>query len=48
MLNKSVMAIRAYDPFLSCETHNSHRTPRVRIAIVGKDGELIESLTHTP
>lgn len=48
MLNKVEMAIRAYDPCLSRETHNLDGTLPVRINIVNKDGELIESLTYTP
>jgi len=47
MVNKSVMAIRTYAPCPSCETHNPHGTPRLRIEIVNKSGELIERQTHT-
>lgn len=47
-LNKVEMAIRAYDPCLSCATHKLDGTLPVRIDIVNKDGELIESLTNTP
>ena len=47
-LNKVEMAIRAYDPCLSCATHKLDGTLPVRIDIVSKDGELIESLINTP
>jgi len=47
-LNKVEMAIRAYDPCMSCATHKLDGTLPVRIDIVNKDGELIESLTNTP
>ena len=46
-LNKVEMAIRAYDPCLSCATHKLDGTLPVRIDIVNKDGELIESLKNT-
>jgi len=47
ILNKVEMAIRAYDPCLSCATHKLDGTLPVRIDIVNKDGELIESLVNT-
>ncbi|MBU0595738.1 Ni/Fe hydrogenase subunit alpha, partial [Candidatus Bipolaricaulota bacterium] len=47
-LNRVEMAIRAYDPCLSCATHKLDGTLPVRIDILGSDGKLIESLTNTP
>ena len=46
-LNRVEMAIRAYDPCLSCATHKLDGTLPVRIDILGSDGKLIESLTNT-
>jgi F420-non-reducing hydrogenase large subunit len=47
-LNRVEMAIRAYDPCLSCATHKLDGTLPVRIDLVNKDGDLIESMTNTP
>jgi F420-non-reducing hydrogenase large subunit len=47
-LNRVEMAIRAYDPCLSCATHKLDGTLPVRIDLVNKDGDLIESITNTP
>jgi len=46
-LNRVEMAIRAYDPCLSCATHKLDGTLPVRIDIVDSSGKLIESLTNT-
>jgi len=46
-LNRVEMAIRAYDPCLSCATHKLDGTLPVRIDILGGNGKLIESLTNT-
>ena len=44
ILNQVEMAIRAYDPCLSCATHDlSNRIP-VRIEIRGPDGEVVDTL----
>ncbi len=45
-LNTVEMAIRAYDPCLSCATHRLDGTLPVRLDIVGPDGKLIETLTN--
>ena len=47
ILNRVEMAIRAYDPCLSCATHKLDGTIPVRIDLVTKDGELIERLANT-
>jgi F420-non-reducing hydrogenase large subunit len=46
-LNRVEMAIRAYDPCLSCATHKLDGTLPVRLDIVDSSGNLIESLTNT-
>lgn len=45
-LNMVEMAIRAYDPCLSCATHRLDGTLPVKVDIVGPDGKLIETLTN--
>ncbi len=45
-LNTVEMAIRAYDPCLSCATHNLNGRLPVKIDIVDVDGNLIETLTN--
>jgi len=46
-LNRVEMAIRAYDPCLSCATHKLDGTLPIRIDIYGSDGKRIETLTNT-
>jgi F420-non-reducing hydrogenase large subunit len=46
-LNTVEMAIRAYDPCLSCATHKLDGTLPVKMDIVGPDGKLIETLTNS-
>ncbi len=48
ILNKVEMAIRAYDPCLSCATHKLDGTLPVRIDIVNSKKERIDTLTNTP
>lgn len=45
ILNKVEMAIRAYDPCLSCATHNLDGTIPVKIAIVNARGDMVDVLT---
>ena len=45
-LNTVEMAIRAYDPCLSCATHRMDGRLPVKLDIVGPDGELIETLVN--
>lgn len=45
-LNTVEMAIRAYDPCLSCATHRLDGTLPVKLEIFGPDGELIETMTN--
>jgi len=47
ILNRVEMAIRAYDPCLSCATHNFDGTLPIRIDIVDPQGETIDSLANT-
>jgi F420-non-reducing hydrogenase large subunit len=42
------MAIRAYDPCLSCATHKLDGTLPVRIDIVNSKKERIDTLKNTP
>jgi F420-non-reducing hydrogenase large subunit len=44
VLNRVEMAIRAYDPCLSCATHNFDGTLAVKIDIVDKRGKVIDTL----
>jgi F420-non-reducing hydrogenase large subunit len=44
ILNRVEMAIRAYDPCLSCATHKFDGTLAVKLDIVGPDGRVIESM----
>jgi F420-non-reducing hydrogenase large subunit len=48
ILNKVEMAIRAYDPCLSCATHTLDGTLPVRIDIVNSEGERLDTLKNTP
>ncbi|MBI5082802.1 MAG: Ni/Fe hydrogenase subunit alpha [Chloroflexi bacterium] len=45
-LNMVEMAIRAYDPCLSCATHRLDGTLPVKVDIIGANGKLIETLTN--
>ncbi|MBI2976178.1 MAG: nickel-dependent hydrogenase large subunit, partial [Chloroflexi bacterium] len=45
-LNTVEMAIRAYDPCLSCATHRLDGTLPVKIDIVGPDGKVVDTLTN--
>ena len=45
-LNTVEMAIRAYDPCLSCATHSMDGTIPVKVEIVGPDGNLIDTLVN--
>ncbi len=46
ILNKVEMAIRAYDPCLSCATHNMDGSLPVKIDIVDGKGNRVESLVN--
>jgi F420-non-reducing hydrogenase large subunit len=46
ILNTVEMAIRAYDPCLSCATHRLDGSMAVRIEIKGPDGEDVATLTN--
>ena len=46
-LNMVEMAIRAYDPCLSCATHKLDGSVPVKLDIVGPDGKLLDTLTNT-
>lgn len=46
ILNRLEMAVRAYDPCLSCSTHNLDGTIPVKLEIYGHKGELIDTLTN--
>ncbi len=43
ILNKIEMSIRAYDPCLSCATHNLDGTIAIRVDIVDHKGKLLDS-----
>lgn len=45
VLNTVEMAIRAYDPCLSCATHRLDGALAVKLDIVGPDGKVIDTLT---
>jgi len=45
-LNQVEMAIRAYDPCLSCSTHSMDGRLPVRVEIIGPDGTLMETLAN--
>jgi NAD-reducing hydrogenase large subunit len=45
LLNKIEVAIRAYDPCLSCATHALGQMPLV-VEVIGADGQVIESRTR--
>jgi F420-non-reducing hydrogenase large subunit len=46
MLNKVEMSIRAYDPCLSCATHNLDGTIAVQIDVVDSKGNVIDTLKN--
>ncbi len=46
ILNRVEMAIRAYDPCLSCATHTFDGTLAVKINIVDKDGNVLDTLAN--
>jgi F420-non-reducing hydrogenase large subunit len=46
ILNRVEMAIRAYDPCLSCATHKFDGTLAVKINIYNSRGELIDSMAN--
>ncbi len=46
-LNTVEMAIRAYDPCLSCATHRLDGSIPVKLDIVGPDGKIIDTLTNS-
>lgn len=46
ILNMVEMAIRAYDPCLSCATHNLDGTIAVKLEIMDADGKLIDTLMN--
>ncbi|UCH63609.1 MAG: nickel-dependent hydrogenase large subunit, partial [Fidelibacterota bacterium] len=46
ILNQVEMAIRAYDPCLSCATHNLDGTIAVRVDIVDAEGNLMDSFKN--
>jgi F420-non-reducing hydrogenase large subunit len=45
-LNTVEMAIRAYDPCLSCATHRMDGRLPVKVNILGPDGDLVRTLTN--
>jgi len=45
-LNTIEMAIRAYDPCLSCATHRMDGTIPVKVEILAPNGEVIDTLTN--
>ncbi|MBI4835446.1 MAG: Ni/Fe hydrogenase subunit alpha [Planctomycetes bacterium] len=46
ILNRLEMAIRAYDPCLSCATHNLDGTLPVKVTIMDCEGKVIDTLTN--
>ena len=46
-LNTVEMAIRAYDPCLSCATHKLDGSIPIKLDIVGPDGKLLDTLTNS-
>ncbi len=46
ILNRVEMAIRAYDPCLSCATHKWDGTVAVKIDIYDSGGRLVETLAN--
>lgn len=46
IMNMVEMAIRAYDPCLSCATHNLDGTIAVKLIIMNSDGKVIDVLTN--
>jgi F420-non-reducing hydrogenase large subunit len=46
ILNRVEMAIRAYDPCLSCATHRLDGRMAVKVAILNSKGELIDTLAN--
>lgn len=46
ILNKVEMAIRAYDPCLSCATHNLDGTIAVKLTILDSDDHVIDTFTN--
>ena len=46
ILNKVEMAIRAYDPCVSCATHNLDGKLMTRVDIVSSDGKLLDSFAN--
>jgi F420-non-reducing hydrogenase large subunit len=45
--NRVEMAIRAYDPCLSCATHNLDGTIPVKVEIVNHKGEILDTFKNT-
>jgi len=46
MMNRLEMAIRAYDPCLSCATHNLDGTLPVKITIMDSKGKVVDTLVN--
>jgi F420-non-reducing hydrogenase large subunit len=46
VLNKVEMAIRAYDPCLSCATHTLDGRLAVKVQIFDHNGELVDTLAN--
>ena len=46
ILNRVEMAVRAYDPCLSCATHNLDGTIAIQIDIVDSKGSVIDTLKN--
>ena len=46
LMNKIEMSIRAYDPCLSCSTHNLDGTLPVKIAVKNSSGKVIDTLVN--
>jgi F420-non-reducing hydrogenase large subunit len=47
ILNQVEMAIRAYDPCLSCATHKMDGSIPVKIEIISSDGKVLDTLTNS-
>ena len=46
ILNKVEMAVRAYDPCLSCATHNLDGTIAIEMEIKDRDGNVLDVMKN--
>ncbi len=46
ILNQLEMAIRAYDPCVSCATHNIDGRLAVKVSIIGPDGKIPDTFAN--